>query len=110
MATALRPRGVRVRSARDRVRRCWPWDSAWDAPSWQSLPGPVLLSVWWSRGGWAPVGRYVVVAGCGGIPSYFGRIGDQVWNRTGVSGLPSEVALAGGFCLPTLSRAIGLDD
>ena len=50
-----------------------------------------------------PVRQYVVVVGCGGLPCYFGRIGDQFRNRAGLSGLFGEAPLAGGFRLPTLS-------
>jgi len=57
-----------------------------------------------------PVAQYVVVAGRGRLPHYFGRTGDQIWNREGVSRLSGEAPLARRFRLPSLPRDDGVDD
>ncbi len=51
-----------------------------------------------------------MVEACGGLPQHVGRIGGQIWDRTGLSGVPAEASLAGRFRLSALPRDVGLDD
>src|SRR5271157_1302282 len=67
-----------------------------------------------NRGKWGiyltPVAPICCGIECGRLSQHPDRIGGQIQERTGVSGLFVEAALAGGIRLSTVRYAVGLDD